>query len=98
MIAVELFANRTAFTVELRRSGLILEVAADETILHAVRGAVSGVRSSCGLGTCGTCVTRVLEGVPEHRDVVLSEEERQRNDQMMICVGRSKTPLLVLDL
>jgi len=95
---VGIFGNRTAFSVELRSTGVVLEVPADKTLLQIVRQAVPGVRSSCGMGTCGTCATPVLGGLPEHRDQVLLAEERARNDQMMICVGRSRTPLLVLDL
>jgi ferredoxin len=57
-----------------------------------------GVLSSCAEGTCGTCETAVLSGVPDHRDSVLTEEERQARDCMMICVSRSCTARLVLDL
>ena len=71
---------------------------ADRTLLETVRRAVPDVASSCGFGRCGTCETTVLEGIPEHRDSVLSAVERARNDTMMICIGRSKTPRLVLDL
>jgi ferredoxin len=57
-----------------------------------------GVLSSCAEGTCGTCETAVLDGVPDHRDSVLDQTERQANDCMMICVSRSCTERLVLDL
>jgi len=57
-----------------------------------------GVLSSCAEGTCGTCETAVLGGVPDHRDSVLTEEERRAGDCMMICVSRSCTERLVLDL
>ena len=56
------------------------------------------VVSSCAEGTCGTCETRVLDGVPDHRDSVLDAAERSRNDCMMICVSRSCTASLRLDL
>jgi ferredoxin len=56
------------------------------------------VLSSCQEGVCGTCETRVLEGVPDHRDSLLSEEEREANEYMMVCVSRSKSERLVLDL
>jgi hypothetical protein len=49
-------------------------------------------------GTCGTCETAVLDGVPDHRDSVLDESERQANDSMMICVSRGRSDRLVLDL
>jgi ferredoxin len=56
------------------------------------------VLSSCAEGTCGTCETAVLSGLPDHRDSVLTEEERRAGDCMMICVSRSCTARLVLDL
>ena len=86
------------FDVVLRRSNLTLTVAAGRTVLETVEAAGVGVMSSCGKGTCGTCETSVLEGVPDHRDSVLSEEERASNEFMMICCSRSKSPRLVLDL
>ncbi|MFF1422763.1 PDR/VanB family oxidoreductase [Streptomyces sp. NPDC058280] len=86
------------FTVELRRSGLTLEVPPDRTLLDVVREAAPDVGFSCEEGYCGSCETRVLAGVPEHHDTVLSDEERERGDTMMICVGRSASALLTLDL
>jgi ferredoxin len=86
------------FVVELRRSGVTLEVPADRTLLETVRSVVPDVASSCGFGRCGTCETTVISGTPEHRDSVLTAVERERGDTMMICIGRSRTPLLVLDL
>ena len=56
------------------------------------------VLSSCAEGTCGTCETAVLSGLPDHRDSVLTDEEREAGDCMMICVSRSCTARLVLDL
>jgi ferredoxin-NADP reductase len=87
-----------SFEVELRRSGVTLTVPADRSILDVVQEVVPETMSSCVEGFCGTCETRVLEGVPEHRDTILSQQERDENDVMMICVGRSRTPRLVLDI
>jgi ferredoxin len=56
------------------------------------------ILSSCREGTCGTCETEVIEGVPDHRDSVLTEPEREAGELMMICVSRSRSPRLVLDL
>jgi ferredoxin-NADP reductase len=103
---VERFAPRpqaepvrtTAFEVVLQQSGLTLTVPPDRSILGVVEDAGVGVLSSCAEGTCGTCETTVLDGVPDHRDSVLDETERQANDCMMICVSRSCTERLVLDL
>jgi ferredoxin-NADP reductase len=88
----------SAFAVKLHRSGQIVTVSPEQSILSAVRAILPDVPSSCEDGYCGTCETVVLDGVPEHRDDFLSDEERDSNETMMICVGRSKTSLLVLDL
>jgi ferredoxin-NADP reductase len=86
------------FEVELARSGKSFVVPSGKSILAAVREAGTEVASSCEEGICGTCETTVLDGVPDHHDQVLSESERTAGKTMMICVGRSKTPKLVLDL
>ena len=87
-----------AFEVELARSGLSLTIPPDRSILDVVEEAGAGVLSSCAEGTCGTCETGVLEGLPDHRDSVLTEEERRAGDRMMICVSRSCSARLVLNL
>jgi ferredoxin-NADP reductase len=87
-----------AFEVELRASGRVLTVPAGVSILRAVEDAGVAVLSSCREGTCGTCETDVLHGVPDHRDAVLTGAERAAGDVMMICVSRALTPRLVLDL
>jgi cytochrome P450/ferredoxin len=87
-----------AFEVVLERSELTLTVPPDRSILSVVEEAGVGVLSSCAEGTCGTCETAVVEGVPDHRDSVLDPEEREADDCMMICVSRSRGPRLVLDL
>ena len=69
-----------------------------QSIIDALDQNGVGVLSSCLEGVCGTCETRVLEGIPDHRDSLLSEEEREAKEYMMICVGRSKSLSLVLDL
>ena len=80
------------------RSGLTLRVPPGTSILEAVEDAGVPVLSSCREGTCGTCETAVLDGVPDHRDSVLTAAERAADDVMMICVSRSRSPRLVLDL
>lgn len=87
-----------SFVVELAKSGLSLSVPPDRSVLDVVEEAGIGVVSSCAEGTCGTCEVPVLEGQPDHRDFVLSEVEREANDCMMICVSRSISERLVLDL
>ncbi|MFD6063885.1 PDR/VanB family oxidoreductase [Rhodococcus wratislaviensis] len=87
-----------AFEVELGRSGLTVQVGAEETVLDAVLREGVDADFSCREGTCGTCEVAVLGGIPDHRDSVLSEDEQAENDAMMICVSRSCTPRLILDL
>ncbi|MEI7030265.1 PDR/VanB family oxidoreductase [Streptomyces pratensis] len=86
------------FEVELRRSGSVLRVPPERSLLEVVRTVLPAVASSCEEGWCGTCETKVVAGTPEHHDAVLSEAERDSGTTMMICVGRSRTPRLVLDL
>lgn len=90
--------SNDGFEVELAKSGLVLQVPAGETLLHVIRAAVPSVLYSCEEGHCGTCETRVLDGVPDHRDTVLTDEEHAAGETMMICVGRSKSRRLVLDI
>ena len=87
-----------AFEVELRRTGIVLEVPADRSLLDVVRDVVRTQPYSCAEGICGTCETDVLEGIPDHHDDVLSDAERASNKTMMLCVSRSKSPRLVLEL
>lgn len=82
----------------LADSGITLTVPPEQTILDAVQQAGVFVLSNCEEGTCGTCITNVLDGVPEHRDSYLSDEEQASNDVMMICVSRAKSARLTLDL
>ncbi|MFJ3902153.1 PDR/VanB family oxidoreductase [Streptomyces sp. NPDC090025] len=89
-------AGGTPFEVELRRSGRTVPVAADQTVLAAVREAVPGVLYSCQQGFCGTCRQQVLGGEIDHRDELLSDAERA--DSMLICVSRCAGERLVLDL
>jgi ferredoxin-NADP reductase len=87
-----------SFEVVLARSGLTLTVEPGQSILEVADKAGINVLFSCREGTCGTCETDVLEGTPEHRDSLLTEQERASNETMFICVSRSLGPRLVLDL
>ena len=68
------------------------------SILSVLRDAGVDVSYSCETGVCAACETRVLSGIPEHRDSVLTEQERQANKTMMICCSGSRSPRLLLDL
>ncbi|MET3514745.1 vanillate O-demethylase ferredoxin subunit [Pseudacidovorax sp. 1753] len=86
------------FEVKLTSSGQTYRIPKDQTIVQALRAEGVEIMVSCEQGVCGTCITRVLEGVPDHRDCYLTDDERAANDQFTPCCSRSKTPLLVLDL
>lgn len=88
----------TGFEVVLEQSGLTLTVGPDQSILDAVTDADVFVPTSCTEGTCGSCETSIISGTVEHRDVVLSPEEQDAGETMMICVSRATCPRLVLDL
>ncbi|WP_405493604.1 PDR/VanB family oxidoreductase [Streptomyces sp. NBC_00096] len=84
------------FTVELHRSGRVIEVAAGESTLTAVRRELPNTPYSCRQGFCGTCQHRVLSGDIDHRDTLLTDGERE--DSMLLCVSRAAGDHLVLDL
>jgi vanillate O-demethylase ferredoxin subunit len=87
-----------AFEVKLASSGRVIPVAADETVLHALAAQGVEVLSSCEQGVCGTCITRVLEGECDHRDMYFTDEEKARHDQFTPCISRARSAMLVLDL
>jgi vanillate O-demethylase ferredoxin subunit len=91
-------AVESGFIVELARSKLRVEILPGQTILEMLRARGLDVQSSCEQGICGSCETRVLAGEPDHRDLLLSDEEKAANEVMMICCSGSRSPVLVLDL
>ena len=95
--APEQHSGDTAFEVEIN-SGDVINVAADQTIIEALEAAGVDVMYDCARGDCGICQTDVLSGTPDHRDVVLSDEERAAGNVMQICVSRAKSARLKLDL
>jgi ferredoxin-NADP reductase len=88
----------TAFEVELRSSGVTLQVPADKTLLEVVQSVLPDVPFSCTEGYCGSCESGVLDGEPDHRGSLMTPEEHDEERTMLICVGRSKSHRLVLDL
>jgi ferredoxin-NADP reductase len=89
---------KKAFTVELRRSGKTFEVTPDTTLHQRLIEIKADVPWSCEEGICGSCETKVLEGVPDHRDMVLTDAEHAANKSMMVCVSGCKSARLVLDI
>ncbi|MFJ3485994.1 PDR/VanB family oxidoreductase [Pseudomonas sp. NPDC090202] len=85
-------------TVILARSGKEIGVPSHCSVMQALRDNGVDVASSCEQGVCGMCETRVLDGEIDHRDMLLTDSERARNNVMMVCVSRAKTARLVLDL
>ena len=91
-------APALSFRVKLALSGMELEVPAGRSIVEVAEEAGAPVIFSCMEGTCGTCETRILCGEADHRDSILSDEEKAANEMMMICVSRSKSDVLELEL
>jgi vanillate O-demethylase ferredoxin subunit len=86
------------FEIELKSNGKLIQVDADKSAAEALREAGTAIAVSCEQGVCGTCVTRVLAGLPDHRDLYLTDAEHEQNDCFTPCCSRARTPRLVLDL
>jgi vanillate O-demethylase ferredoxin subunit len=87
-----------AFDVKIAGSGQVVTIPAGQTVVQALAGHGIDIPVSCEQGVCGTCLTRVLEGVPDHRDLYLTDQERAANDQFTPCCSRARSALLVLDI
>ena len=96
--ASEEVARDGGFDLVLQKSGKTLHVEAGKTILDVLIENGISVPFSCSDGVCGTCETRVIEGRPDHRDMILTDEERANNETMMVCCSGSKSAKLVLDI
>jgi vanillate monooxygenase ferredoxin subunit len=88
----------TAFQVRIASSGASVEVPPGCTVVEALARSGVEVLTSCEQGVCGTCMTRVLEGHPDHRDTYLTDEEKVAGEYFLPCCSRSRSPVLVLDL
>jgi vanillate O-demethylase ferredoxin subunit len=86
------------FEIEIASSGQVIVVPADRSATEVLAEHGIEIATSCEQGVCGTCIARVLEGVPDHRDVYLTPEEQAAGDQMTLCCSRARTGRLVLDL
>jgi ferredoxin len=94
----EVNTDGAPFTVVARQSGKTFEVHPGETISQKLEENGIHVQVSCQSGVCGTCLTPVTEGMPDHRDLVQTDLEKASNAQITVCCSRSKTKCLVLDL
>lgn len=88
----------TGFEVRIASTGKTYVVAPGQTIVQALKENGIEILTSCEEGVCGTCITRVLEGEPDHRDLYFTDEEHARNDQFTPCCSRARSSTLVLDL
>ncbi len=86
------------FTVRLARSGRAIPVRRDQSVVEALAEHGVQIATSCAQGVCGTCLTRVLAGEPDHWDTYLTPEEQEQNDRFLPCCSRSRSAELVLDL
>jgi ferredoxin len=86
------------FEVLLQKSGQTLQISKDQSILKVLQDAGHDVPFSCSEGICGTCMTKVIAGQPDHWDMYLTPEEQEKGDCIMVCCSRSQTARLVLDL
>lgn len=93
----EVETGGASFTVDVPGLGVTVTVGEDETIVAALQKAGIKVKVSCEQGVCGTCLANVCSGVPDHRDEYLTDEEREDNDQILLCCSRAKTPRLVIE-
>jgi ferredoxin-NADP reductase len=91
-------ATEGNYVLDLRRSGKTIKVASGETMLDALLTEGVNIAFACTEGVCGTCEVKVLEGVPDHRDHFLTEEQKASNRSVMVCCSGSKTSRLALDL
>ena len=91
-------AGDGAFEVVLSSTGRVIAVAADQTVAQALHAAGVQLPTSCEQGVCGTCLTRVLEGECDHKDLYLTAEEQDAHDQFLPCCSRARSHRLVLDL
>lgn len=100
----ELFGNEVshehanAFSIKLQSSGQILQVPENCTVIQVLAAQGIEVPTSCEQGVCGTCLTQVIDGEPDHRDMYLTDEEKSSNKMFLPCCSRSKSKMLVLDL
>ncbi len=88
----------TAFEVKIASTGKSYTVGAQQSVVAALMAQGIEILTSCEQGVCGTCITRVLEGQPDHRDMYFTDEEKAKNDQFTPCCSRAKSKTLVLDL
>jgi vanillate O-demethylase ferredoxin subunit len=91
-------ATSEGFEVKLASTGQVFQIPEEKSVADVLINAGIDIPVSCEQGVCGTCLTRVLEGQPDHRDMFLTDDEHEKNDQFTPCCSRSKSAVLVLDI
>ncbi|MES2364014.1 MAG: PDR/VanB family oxidoreductase [Pseudomonadota bacterium] len=91
-------SNDGSFDVKIASTGKTYTIGAAQNIIQVLKDNGIEILTSCEQGVCGTCITRVLEGEPDHRDMYFTDDEKEKNDQFTPCCSRSKSKTLVLDL
>lgn len=86
------------FTVKVSNTGQEIEVESHQSILEALEATGLDVPNSCRIGICGTCESKVISGIPEHLDDLLSDAEHESNTTMLLCVSRSLSPVLEVEV
>jgi vanillate monooxygenase ferredoxin subunit len=86
------------FVIEISGTGRRLRVDPDKSVAEVLSASGFDISISCAQGICGTCITRVIRGIPDHRDMILTDDEKARNDQFAPCCSRSMSDVLVIDL
>ena len=90
--------DETSFQIKIASTGAIIDVSPNDTIVDALLFHGIEVATACEQGICGTCLTGVLVGEPDHRDAFQTPEEHAANNQIPVCCSRAKSALLELDL
>ncbi len=91
-------SNDGSFEVKIASTGKSYTIGKDDNIIHVLKDNGIEILTSCEQGVCGTCITRVLEGEIDHRDMYFTDDEKAANDQFTPCCSRAKSAVLVLDL
>ncbi len=96
-LIMQMNTSEEIFEIRLASTGDVYTVPSDKSVLEVLLQQGVNIPFSCEQGICGSCLTRVLEGTPDHRDMYLTPEEQLQNDQFLPCCSRSKSKILVLD-
>src|SRR5436190_1590839 len=83
-----------SFEIAIASTSVRYTIPRDKSIAQVLAENGTLVPTSCEQGVCGTCLTGVLEGVPDHRDVFLTDDEKRAGDRIMLCVSRALSPLI----